>query len=256
VNKVLIDNYNLEYTWLGPSPEQAPTIVFLHEGLGCVSMWKDFPARVIEATGCGALVYSRAGYGNSDPAPLPRPISFMHYEALTVLPEVIETMKIREAVLFGHSDGGSIALLHAGSTTAKNIRALILEAPHVFVEDVSTESITLAKQKYEADSLRANLARYHGENVDCAFRSWNDVWLDPEFRSWNIESHLPPITAPVLVIQGEDDQYGTLKQVEAIERGCSGRVERKILSNCGHSPHRDQTEQVIESVVNFLQETL
>jgi pimeloyl-ACP methyl ester carboxylesterase len=253
VNKVLTaGKHNLEYIWLGPSPDQAPTIIFLHEGLGCVGMWKDFPERVAAATGFGALVYSRAGYGNSDPIELPRPITFMHDEALTVLPQVISTLQIREAILFGHSDGGSIALIHAGSDSAKNVRALILEAPHVFVEDLSIESITLAKENYESGSLRQGLAPYHGDNVDCAFRGWNDVWLNPQFRSWNIESYLPSITAPVLVIQGEDDQYGTIKQVEAIERGSSGIVVTTLLSDCGHSPHRDQPEQVIESVIKFL----
>ena len=244
--------HRLEYEWIGPWPEESPTIIFLHEGLGCVESWKDFPARVVEATGYGALVYSRAGYGKSDPITLPRPVTFMHDEALTVLPEVIDLLNIREALLFGHSDGGSIALIHAGANPGRYIRALILEAPHVFVEDLSVESIELAKVNYETGNLRAGLERYHGENVECAFHGWNEVWLKPEFRSWNIESYLPSITCPVLVIQGEDDQYGTLKQVEAIERGCSGRVETRILSNCGHSPHRGQPDQVIAAVTGFL----
>jgi len=249
---VEICNQDLEFQWFGPSPDEAPTIIFLHEGLGCVAMWKNFPQRVVEATGLGGIVYSRAGYGKSDPITLPRPVSFMHDEALVVLPEVLDAMGIREAILFGHSDGGSIALIHAADTRRNNIRALILEAPHVFVEDVSVESIELAKVNYETGNLRAGLERYHGDNVDCAFRGWNDVWLNPGFRSWNIEAYLPSITCPVLVIQGADDEYGTLNQVEAIERGCSGRVERAILANCGHSPHRDQPDQVIAAVTQFL----
>jgi pimeloyl-ACP methyl ester carboxylesterase len=245
-------NHQLEYQWLGPAPDEAPTIVFLHEGLGSVAMWKDFPQRLVEATGCGALIYSRAGYGKSDPIRLPRPVSFMHDEAIVVLPEIIEQLQINEPILFGHSDGGSIALIHGGSKQANNIRALILEAPHVFVEELGLESISQAKENYETGSLRLGLERYHGDNVDCAFRGWHDVWLNPEFRSWNIESYLPSIKAPVLVIQGAEDQYGTLKQVEAIERGCSGRVETEILSNCGHSPHRDQPELVLEAANTFL----
>lgn len=256
MNNVLsVDNHNLEYKYIGPSPAEGPTIIFLHEGLGCVEMWKDFPERVVEATGCGALVYSRSGYGYSDPTPLPRSVFFMHDEALVVLPQIIESLKIRDAILFGHSDGGSIALIHTGGSKQNNVRALILEAPHVFVEDLSIESIALAKDNYEEGNLKASLERYHGKNVDCAFRGWNHVWLSAEFRSWNIESYLPAITVPILVIQGEDDQYGTIAQVEAIASGCSGPVETVILPKCGHSPHRDQPERVIESVKAFLDKT-
>jgi pimeloyl-ACP methyl ester carboxylesterase len=247
-----VGKHNLECQLIAPHLDEAPTIVFLHEGLGCVSMWKEFPERLTEATGCGAVVYSRAGYGGSDRAILPRPVSFMHDEAQIVLPNVIDTFELREPILFGHSDGGSIALIHSGSNAAKNIRALILEAPHVFVEDLSIESIKLAKENYESGSLKSGLERYHGDNVECAFRGWNDVWLNPEFRSWNIESYLPAINIPVLVVQGEEDQYGTMAQVEAIERGCSGPVETVMLADCGHSPHRDQPDRVIASVKKFL----
>ncbi len=244
--------HELEYVWHGPPPADAPTLVFLHEGLGCVSMWRDFPQRVAEATGCGALVYSRAGYGESDRISLPRPVFFMHGEALITLPEVIDATGVREAVLVGHSDGGSIALIHAGSEKAQQVRGLVLEAPHVFVEDISVESIARAAQNYEHGDLRRGLMRYHGENVDCAFWGWNKVWLDPQFRLWNIEEYLPRITRPVLVIQGEDDEYGTLRQVEAIERGCRGDVESLILARCGHSPHRDQPERTLEAIVSFV----
>ena len=249
-----VGGHQLEYVWLGPAPDQAPTIVFLHEGLGSVSMWRDFPQQVVEATGYGALVYSRAGYGNSDSINLPRQVSFMHDEALKVLPEVIEKLNLRDVLLFGHSDGGSIALIYAGSGKATKVRALILEAPHVFVEDLSIESIQLAKDNYENGSLRAGLARYHDDNVDCAFRGWNDIWLAPEFRAWNIESYLPNIQVPALIIQGEEDQYGTHRQVEAIENQCSGIVKTVGLANCGHSPHRDQTQLVLDSVTGFLNE--
>lgn len=245
--------HQLEYVWHGPPPADAPTLVFLHEGLGCVSLWRDFPARVAEATGCGALVYSRAGYGESQEITLPRPVSFMHDEALITLPEVLIATGVREAVLVGHSDGGSIALIHAGSAKPEaQVRGLVLEAPHVFVENVSVESIARAAENYERGDLRRGLERYHGENVDCAFWGWNKVWLDPQFRSWNIEEYLPRIKTPVLVVQGEDDEYGTLRQVEAIERGCTGPVESVILPQCGHSPHRDQPERTLEAIVAFV----
>ena len=248
--------HQLEYKWIGPSAIDAPTIVFLHEGLGCVAMWRDFPELVAKASGCGVLVYSRAGYGNSDPITLPRPVSFMHDEALLVLPQVLETLHIRDAIMFGHSDGGSIALIHAGSGKATQVRGLILEAPHVFVENISIESISEAKSNYDHGSLRLGLERYHGNNVDCAFRGWNDVWLNPDFRSWNIESFLPDIKVPVLVMQGEDDQYGTLKQAESLESRCGGSVQTLILPECGHSPHRDHPETVLETTITFLRDEL
>jgi pimeloyl-ACP methyl ester carboxylesterase len=215
-------------------------------------MWRDFPEQVVEATGCGALVYSRAGHGKSDPIVLPRRVEFMHDEALTVLPEVLKEFRIDKAILFGHSDGGSISLILAGSGIAKNILGLVLEAPHVFVEPISIESIMKAKQNYEHGSLRASLQKYHGDNVESAFRGWNDVWLNPQFRSWNIESYLPAISARSLVIQGEQDQYGTLRQVKAIEEGSSGPVDTIVLSDCGHSPHRDQPKAVLDAVSSFI----
>lgn len=241
----------LEYKRHGPLPKDAPTLVFLHEGLGSVAMWKDFPARVADATGYGALIYSRAGYGASDPVALPRPVRFMHDEALEILPLVLETMRIRDAILVGHSDGGSIALIYAGSRSDRTIRALVLEAPHVFVEDITVKSIEAARHSYEAGDLKLRLARYH-KNVDHAFRGWNQVWLNPEFRSWNIEEYLPKIHLPVFVIQGEQDKFGSLRQVEAIEKGCAGSVHKLILPDCSHSPHRDQPQQVLQTITAFV----
>jgi pimeloyl-ACP methyl ester carboxylesterase len=249
---VYAGGHRLEYKWVGPAPDEIPTIVFLHEGLGCVEMWRDFPEQVGETTGYGALVYSRAGYGKSDPTRGPRPVEFMHDEALKVLPEVLESFRIRDAILFGHSDGGSIALIYAGSGKATNVRALVLEAPHVFVEPISIESITAAKQNYEHGALRPGLEKYHGSNVECAFRGWNDIWLNPQFRSWNIESYLPGLKVPALVIQGEQDQYGTLRQIKAIQDSSGGPVETLVLSECGHSPHRDQPKAVLDSVRSFV----
>lgn len=262
--QIEIANQQLEYEWYGPPPDDAPTLVFLHEGLGCVTMWKDFPQRVSRANGLGALVYSRAGYGKSEPCELPRPVRFMHDEALITLPQVLDAFAIRGAILVGHSDGGSIALLHAGGAeadhsdpkntrnTGRRIKALVLLAPHVFVEDLGLQSIRRIGEDYRSGNLRQRLERYHGENVDNAFRGWNDVWLNPEFRSWNIEEYLPRIRVPVLLIQGEDDQYGTFAQISAIERGVAGPVQKVILKNCGHSPHLDQPEQTHEAIAKFL----
>jgi pimeloyl-ACP methyl ester carboxylesterase len=249
---VRVGGHQLEYKLIGLGPDEAPTIVFLHEGLGCVEMWRDFPEQVVEATGCGGLVYSRAGYGKSDGIVLPRRVEFMHDEALTVLPQILKEFCIDKAILFGHSDGGSISLILVGSGIAHNILGLVLEAPHVFVEPISIESIMEAKQNYEHGSLRASLQKYHGDNVESAFRGWNDVWLNPQFRSWNIESYLPGIKVPALVIQGEQDQYGTLRQVRAIEGASGGLVETVVLSDCRHSPHRDQPKAVLSSVSGFI----
>jgi pimeloyl-ACP methyl ester carboxylesterase len=249
-----VGNHQLEYVWHGPPPSTAPTLVFLHEGLGCVAMWRDFPARVAEAAGCGALVYSRAGYGQSDPITLPRSLRYMHDEALVRLPQVLDVLDVRRAILVGHSDGGSIALIYAGSGRAERVRGLILEAPHVFTEEITLSSIAAAAESYRNGSLKSALARYHGKNVDCAFWGWNQAWLDPAFRVWNIEEYLPQIRVPVLVIQGEDEQYGTLRQVEAIKQGCAGQVRSLILSNCGHSPHRDQPQLTLEAMTAFLRE--
>ena len=255
MNDVLVvAGHRLEVAWHGPSPRAAPTMVFLHEGLGSVSAWRDFPARVAAATGMGAFVYSRLGYGKSDPVTLPRPLSYMHDEALVVLPAVLDATGVGACVLFGHSDGGSIALVFAGSGLPQTQRlvSLVLEAPHVLVEDVSVRSIAAARDAYETGSLRASLARHHGANVDGAFRGWNEAWLDPAFRRWNIEEYLPRVHAASLVIQGEDDAYGTLAQVDAIERGCGGPVTRLVLPRCGHAPHRDRPDDVIAAVIGFV----
>lgn len=252
LRRLTAGGHSLEYVRLGPSPADAPTLVFLHEGLGCVSTWRDFPARVAEATGCGALVYSRAGYGKSDPVTPPRPVRFMHDEALVTLPEVLSAADVREAILVGHSDGGSIALIYAGGARDKRLRGLVLEAPHVFVEDLSVESIGRAAEQYREGRLRAALEHHHGANTECAFWGWNRVWLDPAFRSWNIEEYLPGVTVPVLVIQGAGDEYGTLRQVEAIERGCGGPVRSVLLPECGHSPHRDQPARTLDEIASFV----
>lgn len=228
---MIAGGHRLEATWI--APRSGRVLVFLHEGLGCASQWRSFPAEVAEATGLGALVYSRWGYGGSDPVTPPRPLRYMHDEAET-LAEILAPLD--EAVLVGHSDGGSIALLAGGHP---RVRGLVLLAPHVFCEDISVESITAAAAAYQEGDLRERLARYHGDNVDGAFWGWNLAWLDPAFRAWNITDCLPAIIAPVLLVQGAEDPYGTLAQLDAIERGVRGPVQRLVLPGCEHAPQRD-----------------
>lgn len=241
---------DLEAQWYGPPSDAAPTLVFLHEGLGSASAWRDFPHRLADQTGCGALVYSRRGYGSSPAADLPRPVRYMHDEA-TVLDELLRHHKVRDAILIGHSDGASIAIIYAGRERSSQLRALILEAPHVFAEPSGIDSIAAMKVNYETTDLRKRLARHH-HNADNAFRGWNDVWLDPAFRDWNIEEFLPSITVPTLLIQGTNDQYGTWKQIEAIERQIGGPFETLRVPDAGHAPHRDQPELVLATMAAFI----
>ncbi|MCP3956131.1 MAG: alpha/beta hydrolase, partial [Desulfobacterales bacterium] len=226
---LFVDDHKIEIAWHGPGPEEAPTLVFLHEGLGCVALWRDFPAKLAAATGCGAFVYSRLGYGKSDPCELPRLIRFMHTEGLEVLPRVLEAAGIKECILVGHSDGGSIAIVYAGGTPAVPLRGLITAAAHVFCEQLSVDSIENAKIQYEEHNLRQKLNKYHGANTKYAFRGWNDIWLDPDFMDWNIEEYLPGIQVPILAIQGEEDQYGTRAQIEAIKRMAGPRAKTLLL---------------------------
>ncbi|AKU98058.1 benzoate degradation ring-cleavage hydrolase [Labilithrix luteola] len=243
----------IEHFWSGPPPDptgENPTLVFLHVGLGCAVQWRDFPATIAERTGLGALVYSRLGYGGSDPVSLPRPLSYMHDEAREELPRLLDVAGIRSAILVGHSDGGSIALIHA-ATSKGRVKKVVTLAPHVFVEDVSVTSIAEAKRAYEQGDLRARLAKYHA-NADVAFWGWNRAWLDPAFRSWNLEGFLPSIEVPVMVLQGEEDPYGTRAQVDAIAKGVSGPVETMLIPKCGHSPQRDQASFTAEAIVRFV----
>ena len=227
----------------------AAPVVMLHEGLGSVAMWKDFPHRVAHSANRNVLVYSRAGYGRSSPAKLPYGVRYMHDEALVVLPRLLDACAIERPILLGHSDGGSIALIHAAAA-GRPVAGLVLMAPHVIVEDVSIESIAAAKVAWRTTDLRAKLARYH-DDVDGAFTGWNDIWLHPDFRDWNIEDLVRDVRCPILAIQGEDDEYGTMDQIERIER-LAPDVERVRLADCRHSPHRDQPEVVLEALVRFV----
>jgi len=224
-----------------------PTLVFLHEGLGSVGLWRTFPERLAAATGRRALLYSRAGHGFSDVPGEPRTPRFMHDEALEVLPALLAEAGIEDPVLVGHSDGASIALIHAA---AHPVRGLVLLAPHVFVEDLSVASIAEAREAFETTDLRERMARHH-RDAEATFRLWNDIWLAPAFRSWNIEAVLADVTAPALVIQGEHDQYGTLAQVDAIERGIGGDVTRVVL-DARHAPHLEAPEETLKAATEFL----
>ncbi len=253
---VRVADAELEYRMIGPPPGEAPTIILLHEGLGCVSLWKDFPDRLAAATGLGVFVYSRRGYGRSSPYEAPWPLTYMHEEGEQVLPELLDVIGFRDGVLFGHSDGASIAAIYASTSGDPRLRGLVLMAPHFFTEDAGIASIAEAKIAYETTDLRDRLAAHHGDNVDCAFWGWNRAWLDPGFRQWDIQDYLPRIKAPVLIVQGEDDQYGTADQITAAQEKCAGRVCVALLPDCGHSPYRDQAEQTLDAAVAFISRLL
>jgi pimeloyl-ACP methyl ester carboxylesterase len=227
-----------------------PTLVFLHEGLGSVAMWRGFPARVAEVTGCATLVYSRYGYGSSDLLEAPFGVDYMHREAQASLPELLEKLGIERPILIGHSDGASIALIYAG-THPDGLRALVAFAPHVFVEDISVRSIDEARGAFETTEMQTKLARYH---VDArrTFYGWNDIWLHPDFRRWNIEEYLPRIRCPVLALQGVNDEYGTMAQVEAVAARVAGPCDVVKLDACGHSPHRDQHDATLDAIARFV----
>jgi pimeloyl-ACP methyl ester carboxylesterase len=227
-----------------------PTIIFLHEGLGSVSLWRNFPQQIVAATGCSALIYSRYGYGQSDVLNESRKADYMHREALDVLPELLAQCKIERPVLFGHSDGASIALIHAGA--GHPVGGLILEAPHVFVEDISLHGVARAAQTYRTTDLPEKLARHH-RDVHKTFWGWNDIWASDEFRDWNIESYLPSIDCPTLLIQGEQDEYGSVAQIDAITRSVKGAADKHLLANCGHTPHRDQPDITLKLILLFIE---
>jgi pimeloyl-ACP methyl ester carboxylesterase len=251
VDYVSIDGVRLEYAWHGPSPAHAPTMVFLHEGLGSISLWRNFPDELCSRLGCGALVYSRCGHGHSDALTAPHRVGFMHDEATAVLPRLLDVFEVRRPIVVGHSDGASIALINAGSG-AGDPCALLLEAPHLFVEDVTVTRIAELRDLYRTGDLRTKLARHHGDNVDSLFQYWTDVWLRPEFRAWNIEAYLPGVRCPTLVIQGRQDEYGTDRQVNALVAALGDRCEAVMLDRCGHAPHIDQRVTVADIMAKFV----
>jgi len=245
-----IGGKRLEYRCIGPAPRDAPTLVLLHEGLGCVALWRDFPDRLAKVTGLGVFVYSRAGYGQSDPAELPRPLDFMTREAVDVLPQVLDAVGIGKAVLIGHSDGASIAAIHGGQVRDPRIAGLVLMAPHFFTEEMGLAEIAKTREVYEQTDMARRMGKYH-RNPDNAFRGWNGVWLDPDFKSWNIAGVIDMIAVPVLALQGRDDQYGTQAQIEVIQERIRAPLDVVILDDCRHSPQFEQPEKTLEAVAQF-----
>jgi pimeloyl-ACP methyl ester carboxylesterase len=245
----------LEYRLIGPRPDAAPTIVMLHEGLGSVALWGAFPEMLAAATGAGVFVYSRAGYGKSSPGKLPRSVSFMHEEAVEVLPRVLDAIGFQRGFLLGHSDGASIAAIYAGSIQDHRVRGLALLAPHFFTEEMGIAEIRRARTTFDSGALREKLKRWHAD-VDRAFLSWSEPWLDPEFRKWDITEALDYIRVPILIVQGENDQYGTLRQVEVAEQACSCPVETAILPGIRHDPCREAPEQTLAIVAGFINRLL
>ena len=245
---VVVDGKRLETVRYDGDPA-SPPIVLLHEGLGSVSLWRDFPERLRERTGCTTIAYSRYGYGRSDVLREKREPDYMHHEGEVVLPALLRALDVERPILFGHSDGASIALIAAGAHPELP-RALILEAPHVFVEDVSVRSIAQAKTAFASTDLPAKLARHHADAA-ATFRGWNDIWLDPRFRAWNIEAHAARVRVPVLLIQGDADEYGTTAQLDAIAARVAD-AETLLVPGAGHSPHRDAPDTVLDRVAAFV----
>jgi pimeloyl-ACP methyl ester carboxylesterase len=245
-----INGAELEYRMIGPAPDAAPTLVMLHEGLGSVGLWGDFSEKLQARTGMGVFAYSRSGYGASSPAKLPRPMDYMHREALDVLPKILETIGFRRGLLVGHSDGASIAAIYAGGIQDHRIRGLALIAPHFIVEDISIKSIAAIKTLYEQGDLKPKLARWH-RNVDNAFYGWNGAWLDPAFRDWDISDYLAYVRVPVAIVQGEDDQYGTSRQIEIAQEECYCPVDISLIAGAGHSPHREAAESTLATIADF-----
>lgn len=239
---------------LSPAAGQSaarPTLVFLHEALGCIELWRDFPQALATATGCDALLYDRRGSGKSDPLTEKRAQDYLHQEAFITLPEVLEKTGVKNPILIGHSDGGTIALLYAAKFP-ENVRGVITETAHVFVEDVTLRGIRKVLKTYQTGDLKQRLEKYHGENTEAIFRAWHETWLNPNFRSWNVEKFLPHITCPVLVIQGAEDEYGTPAQVDAITSQVSGLAKPLLIPHCGHTPHREARDITLREMTKFI----
>jgi pimeloyl-ACP methyl ester carboxylesterase len=253
--EVIVGGRHLETGWIGPRPSQAPSIVLLHEGLGCLSLWRGFPEQLAKCTGLGVFSFSRLGYGGSDPAPLPRPLTYLDDEAATTLPAVLDAAGIRDFILLGHSDGGSIAAVFAGLHADERLRGVVLIAPHVIIEEVTVAGVWRAAAAFEQGDLRARLMRHHGDNTDIAFRDWRDLQLHPAFRAWTADRALDHIRVPVLMIQGDADAYGSREQVRRLQ---ARRPESEVLllPGCGHAPHLEREEDVLTAVAAFARRTL
>lgn len=241
----------LEYQLYGPAPDTAPTLVLLHEGLGCVALWRDVPQRLAQATGCGVFVYSRQGYGHSDPADMPRPLDYMTREAQDVVPQVLDAIGVQRCVLIGHSDGATIAAIHAGTVPDRRVRGVVLMAPHVFTEPDGLAAIAQARVAFDTGDLAAKLGKYHRDPAH-SFAGWCDSWLHPDFKVWNVADVLNTIPAPVLAIQGTADPYGTLAQIDAVTARAPKAVPPLILRDTGHAPHLERQDQVEAAIADFI----
>jgi pimeloyl-ACP methyl ester carboxylesterase len=249
-DRIEVGGRHLEVLSWGPAPDVAPTIVLLHEGLGCAALWRDFPEQLVEATGFGVVAYSRAGYGQSDPADLPRPVDYMTREALEVLPRVLDAAGFRRGVLMGHSDGATIAAIHAGSVEDFRVRGIVLMAPHFFTEAMGLEEIARARTAFETTDMRTRMAKYH-RDAEATFRGWNEAWLNPAFAAWDVSDVIDYIRVPALAIQGRQDQYGTLAQIAALAERSYAPVDVEVLDDCRHAPHSYQPEAVLAAVGEF-----
>src|SRR5258708_31708376 len=245
-----IGSSEIEYRMIGPQPADAPTIVMLHEGLGSAGLWGDFPEKLQAATGAGVFAYSRAGYGASTPVKLPRPLDYMHIEARDVLPKLLEAIGFRRGLLVGHSDGASIAAIYAGSHQDHRVEGIALIAPHFIVEDISVASIAEIKTAYETTNLKEKLARWH-KDVDNAFYGWNGAWLDAKCRNWDISEYLAYIRVPTAILQGVDDAYGTMRQVEIAQEECYCPVDATVIPGAGHQPHREAPGATLDAISEF-----
>jgi pimeloyl-ACP methyl ester carboxylesterase len=252
---MIVGGRSLETKWWGPGPEVAPTLVLLHEGLGCVALWRDFPDALVAATGCGVFAYSRFGYGGSDPVTLPRPVTYMHDEALSILPHVLDAAGVRRGILLGHSDGGSIAAIYAGAVDDARVLGVVMLAAHFFVEDLNVAAIGAIRRSYEEGDLRARLARYH-RDAEVAFRGWNDAWLDPRFRDFDITDQVASIRVPILALQGADDPYGSDEQLRVLERAARCDVETRVIDGAQHSPHLEARQATLDAIVPFVRNVL
>ncbi|HET7882077.1 MAG TPA: alpha/beta hydrolase [Acetobacteraceae bacterium] len=252
---MIIDHRTLEARWWGPPPDAAPTLVLLHEGLGCVALWRDFPEALSAATGCGVFAYSRFGYGASCPVTLPRPMRYMHDEATDVLPLVLDAAGVRKAVLLGHSDGGSIVAIFAGEVRDPRVAGVVMIAAHFFVEELNLAAIRAITDTYEHGDLRARLARYH-RDVDVAFHGWSGAWLDAKFREFDITGEVARIQVPVLALQGTDDPYGSAEQLRTLERAATCPVQTELIAGARHAPYLEARQATMSAIVPFVRSVL
>ncbi len=254
-NSIEIDEVSLESAWIGPGPASAPTIVLMHEGLGSVSTWRDFPRRLADATNTGVFAFSRRGYGRSSPAQLPRPVDYLRREAFDVVPKVLEKIGFERGILLGHSDGGSIAAIYAGSVQDHRVRGLALIEPHFFVEEINLRAIREITEDYKTTDLGKRLGRHHN-NADDTFYGWSGFWLDPRFKSFDMREELQHIRVPILIVKGEHDPYGSIEQIRVAEHECYCPVESIVIQNARHAPHHEQPEQTLETIASFINHVL